>query len=145
MRRVWRLGLVATTAAVAFALAIVRFGDAAEEGCAQRVPEDRSYEVRWSERPAMDVLGYRLSITRAGRPVTGANVCVNTYMAGMSAMAAADRAVEVVPGSYDVELLFEMGGEWPGRVLIAEPGKRTVAVPLSLDVKHAGAMTMMMR
>jgi hypothetical protein len=144
MRRIWRLGLVAAAAAVAFGLATVHFSDAAEAGCAQRVPEDLSYEVRWSERPAMDVLGYRLSITRGGRPVMGANVCVNTYMAGMSAMAAADRAVEVVPGSYDLELLFEMGGKWPGRVLIAEPGKRTVAVPLSLDVKHAGGMMMMM-
>ena len=143
MRRTWRLGLVATVAGVAFFLAIVQFGDAAEKGCAQRVPEDPSYQVRWSERPAMDVLGYRLSITRAGRPVTGANVCVNTYMSGMSAMAAADRAVEVVPGSYDLELLFEMGGEWLGRVVIAEPGKRTVAVPLSLDVKYTGAMIMM--
>lgn len=137
MRRIWRLGLVAVAAAAAFSLAVVRFSDAAEEGCAQRVPEDPSYQVRWDEQPSMDVTRYRLTVTRAGRRVTGAQVCLNSYMKGMSAMAVADRGREVAPGVYEVSLTFEMGGRWPGRVLVTEPGKRVAAVPLDLMVRKA--------
>ncbi|MDQ3570711.1 MAG: FixH family protein [Actinomycetota bacterium] len=139
MRRIWRLGLVAAAAVAGFYLAIVRFSDAAEEGCAQRVREDLSYEVRWDEQPRMDLTRYRLSVTRAGRPVRGAEVCLNASMKGMSAMAVTDHGREVAPGSYEVSLIFEMGGRWPGRVLIAEPGRGVVAVPLDLQVIEAPA------
>lgn len=140
MRRIWRLGLVAFLAAASFSLAIVRFSDAAEKGCAQRVRQDTSYQVRFDQPPGMDVTRYRLAVTRAGRPVTGAEVCLNAYMKGMSAMAVADRGREVAPGSYEVSLTFEMGGRWPGRVLIAEPGRSVVAVPLDLRVKKTAAV-----
>lgn len=140
MRRIWRLGLVALLAAASFSLAIVRFSDAAEKGCAQRVRQDTSYQVRFDEAPAMGVTRYRLAVTQAGRPVTGAEICLNAYMKGMSAMAVADRGREVAPGSYEVSLTFEMGGRWPGRVLVAEPGHSVVAVPLDLRVKGTPGM-----
>lgn len=141
MRRIWRLGLVAAMAAGAFTLAMVRFSGAAEEGCAQRLPEDPSYRVRWSQQPSTDLTRYRLSVTREGRPVRGAEVCVSSYMKGMSAMATTDRGREVTPGSYEVALTFEMGGRWPARVLIAEPGRPVVAVPLLLEVRKAAVPT----
>lgn len=140
MRRIWRLGLVASLAAVAFAVAIGRFSDAAEKGCAQRVGEDPSYQVAFVDQPRMDLTVYRLAVTRAGRPVTGADVCLNAYMQGMSAMATADTGREVAPGTYEMSLVFQMGGAWRGRVLIAEPGRPVVAVPLEVDIEVSPAI-----
>jgi len=137
MRRIWRLGLLAVLAAGSFALAMVRFSDAAQEGCAQKVSEDSRYEVRWSEQPSMLVNRYRLSVTRDGQPVTGAEVCINSYMQGMSAMGAADRGREVEPGTYEVTLVFEMGMRWLGQVLVVEPGRAAASIPLQLDVIEA--------
>ncbi len=136
MRGIWRLGVVAAGAAASFALAITRFSDAAEKGCAQRVPEDPSYSVTFLDPPQIDVVRYRVEVTRAGQPVMGAEVCVNAYMQGMSAMATTDTGREVSPGTYEVSLSFEMGGDWRGRLLVTEPGRPTVGVPLSL---HVGA------
>lgn len=134
MRGIWRLGLLAVVAAVAFALALGRFSNAAEKGCAQRVAEDPSYQVSFVQLPRVEATAYSLSVTRAGRPVTGAQVCLNAYMQGMSAMATTGAGREVSPGTYEVSLTFLMGGRWAGRVLIAEPGKAVVAVPLALEL-----------
>lgn len=134
MSRIWRLGVVVAVASASFVVAIGRFSDAAERGCAQRVREDSSYRVRFVQQPRMDVARYRLAVTRDGRAVTGAAVCLNAYMAGMSAMATTDAGREVSAGTYEVSLLFEMPGAWVGRVLIAEPGKSAVAVPMKLRV-----------
>lgn len=141
MRRIWRLGLVAAVAAASFAVAIGRFSDAAEKGCAKRVSEDSSYQVSFLEPPRMDMdpARYRLAVTRQGRPVTGATFCVNTYMQGMSAMATTDDGREVSPGTYEVSLTFQMGGDWKGRALIGEPGKPMVAAPLTLQVAEPDA------
>ena len=134
MRHIWRLTVVAVVAAAAFGVAITRFSDAAERGCAQRAREDRSYSVTFVDPPRMDVTEYRLAVSQGGRAVTGAEVCLNTYMQGMSAMATTDTGREVSPGTYEVTLIFQMGGIWKGRVLIAEPNKPVAAVPLTLDV-----------
>lgn len=136
MRRIWRLCLVATLAATSFAVAVGRFSDAAEKGCAQRVREDLAYQVTLLDQPRMSMSSglYRLAVSREGRPVSGADVCVNLYMEGMSAMATADTGREVSAGTYEVSLTFLMGGRWRGRVLITEPGTAVVAVPLDLEV-----------
>lgn len=138
MRRIWRLGVVASVAVTAFAFAIARFSDAAEEGCAQRVEEDPSYQVTFIDQPRTDLTLYRLLISRPDGPVTGADVCLNTYMQGMSAMATTDTGREVAPGTYEMSLTFQMGGVWKARVLITEPGKPAVAVPLTLQVAEEG-------
>lgn len=134
MRRIWRLGVLATVALVAFAFAIERFDDAAETGCAQRAREDPSYEARLIDEPRIDVLTYRLAVTRDGEVVEGADVCLNAYMQGMSAMATTDAGREVSPGIYELSLIFEMGGRWSGRVLVAEPGQSVAAIPLTLQI-----------
>ncbi len=137
MRHIWRLTVVAVVAAAAFGVAITRFSDAAERGCAQRAREDTSYSVTFVDPPRMDLTQYRLAVSQGGRAVTGAEVCLNTYMQGMSAMATTDTGREVSPGTYEVTLIFQMGGIWKGRVLIAEPNKPVAAVPLTLDVGEA--------
>lgn len=134
MRRIWRLGLLAVVAAAAFAVAIGRFSEAAVKGCAQRVRQDPSYQVRLVEQPRTDLATYRLAVTRSGRPVTGATVCLNSYMLGMSAMATTDTGREVAPGVYEMSLTFQMGGRWGGQVLIAQRGEPLVAVPLAMQV-----------
>ncbi|MDQ4089182.1 MAG: FixH family protein [Actinomycetota bacterium] len=134
MRRIWRLGVVATVAATAFAFAIARFSDAAAEGCAQRVKEHPSYQVVFIDQPRVGLSTYRLLVSRADGPVTGAEVCLNSYMQGMSAMATTDTGVEVAPGTYEMSLTFQMGGPWLARVLITEPGKPVAAVLLTLQV-----------
>ena len=137
MRWFWRLGLIATLAAGSFVLALGRFGLAAEKSCAQRVRPDPSLHVAWDQQPRTDVSLYRVNVTRNGRPVTGARVCLNTYMLGMSAMAATDVGKEVGPGTYELRLNFEMGDKWAGQVLVGQPGKPLGAVPLQLDVIDA--------
>jgi hypothetical protein len=141
MTRVWRLCLIATVAAAAFVVAIDRFNTAAANSCAQQVPVDRSYQVQWEQEPRTDQSAYRIKVTKGGSPVTGARVCVNAYMLGMSAMAVTDIGREVGPGTYELRLTFEMGDEWAGQVLVTESGKPMVSVPLHLNVMDVWGMS----
>jgi hypothetical protein len=134
MRWFWRLALIAALATGSFVLALGRFSLAAEKSCAQRVARDPSLHVAWDQQPRTDLSLYRIRVTRDDRPVTGARVCLNTYMLGMSAMAATDIGNEVAPGTYELRLNFEMGDRWAGQVIVAERGKPLAAVPLQLDV-----------
>ncbi len=134
MRWFWRLGVIAALALASFVLAIGRFSAAAEKSCAQHAARDPSLHVEWDDQPRTDLSLYRIRLTRGSEPVTGARVCLNTYMLGMSAMAATDIGREVAPGSYELRLNFEMGDRWAGQVLVAERGRPLAAVPLELDV-----------
>ncbi len=128
------MGVLAMVAVVAFAVAIERFDDAAETGCAQRAREDPSYEARLIDEPRIEVLTYRVAITHEGEEVEGADVCLSAYMQGMSAMATTGAGREVSPGVYEVSLTFEMGGRWSGRVLVDERGQSVAAIPLTLEI-----------
>ncbi|MFN2607582.1 MAG: FixH family protein [Acidimicrobiales bacterium] len=142
MRWCWRLGVVAALALASFVPALSRFSAAAAKSCAQRVHADTSYAVQWDQPPRTDVSSYRLHITRTGgQAVTGAHVCINSYMLGMSAMAVTDTGREVAPGTYEMRLTFEMGSKWAGQVIVTVPGKDPVAIPLSLDVTDAWGMS----
>lgn len=134
MRRLWRLGLIAAVGVASFVVALDRFSDAAEKGCTQRVRVNPAYQVQWDAEPRTDVSSYRMKVTRDGAPVAGARVCVNAYMIGMSAMAVTDVGREVEPGTYEVRLTFEMGDDWAGQVLVAEPGGGLAGVSLELNV-----------
>jgi hypothetical protein len=134
MRWFWRLGIITLVAIASFILAIGRFSAAAEKSCAQRVARDPSLQVAWNEQPRTDLSLYRIRVTREGQPITDARVCLNTYMLGMSAMAATDIGREVEPGTYELRLNFEMGDAWAGQVIVAEKGKPLAALPLTLEV-----------
>lgn len=142
MRRLWRLMLIGAVAVAAFALALGRFSEAAEKGCTQRVRPDDAYSVAWNTDPRTDLSSYRITVLRDGEPVSGARVCLNAYMVGMSAMAVTDVGREVEPGVYEMRLTFEMGQTWAGQVLISEPGSgRLVGVPLRFPVEDKWGMS----
>lgn len=151
MRGIRRLLLLVVATTVAFGFAVVRFESAAEDGCAQRARSDASYrvEVRRSGglpptagpdgadgtgRRVTGPVTYRLRAVRGDRAVRGADVCISAYMRGMSAMAVVGHAEEASAGTYEVTLDFPMAGEWTARVVVDEPDRRAVAVPLDLVV-----------
>ena len=134
MRGIRRLLLLAGLAVVAFAAALFTFDDGAQQGCATETEPDPAYTVELQNAPSTGEVAYRLSVTRSGEPVTGAQVCLSAAMGGMSGMGVSDDAVEVDPGVYEVEVRFEMAGPWDGTVLVNEGGEESVAVPLSFDV-----------
>ncbi len=81
---------------------------------------------------------HTLVMTRDGKPVTGASVCVNTAMVGMTSMRYSTRGREIAPGRYEVPVKFEMAGTYRGNV-VTEVADDSILVPLTVKV-GAGAM-----
>ncbi|MBW3646034.1 MAG: FixH family protein [Actinobacteria bacterium] len=134
MRGIRRLLVVTVLALVGFAAALVRFSQAAEEGCIAEPLPNPAYEVELVGPIEFTKTNYELTISREGEPVTGARVCLDAAMGGMSAMSLNDEAEEVAPGRYELYLPFQMPGPWDASVLVDEPGRERVALPLSFDV-----------
>jgi hypothetical protein len=128
---------VAVIAVILSVVALVRFSHAAARACAARVAPDPTYQVEWEPAPRTDVSSYRLAVTREGLPVTGARVCLNAYLIGLSAIAVTDIGTEVSPGIYRIDVTFGTAGRWAGHVLVGPPERR-VAVPVSINVAAAG-------
>lgn len=72
-----------------------------------------------------------------GEPVTGAHVCVYTWMVGMSGMAMSDAGHDLGRGRYGLALQFEMSGEWRAAVTIRFPRGPVAAVPIDFHVVTA--------
>lgn len=126
--------VVAAVASGAFAVSIVALGDDARLGCALNAPFDPSYQAELVGPIDLERTSYQVAITRAGRPITSAIVCATLAMTGMEAMGVSDAATETAPGTYEVQISFQMSGRWEGNILIAEPGQRPVGVPLKVVV-----------
>ena len=126
--------LLAAVATGAFAAAIVALGDDARLGCALNAPANPSYQAELVGPIDLDRTSYQVAITRDGRPIEGAKVCASLAMTGMEAMGVSDAGVETAPGTYEVEISFQMSGRWEGNILIAESGERPVEVPLKIVV-----------
>lgn len=135
MRGIRRLLLVTVLALVGFVAALLRFGQAAEQGCIAQAKPHPAYEVELVEPIEFTQTTYELVVLRNGRPVTGARVCLDAAMRGMSAMGLNDEAEEVAPGRYELYLPFQMPGPWEASVLVEEPGAATVVLPLSFHVE----------
>ncbi len=130
-----RLAVVVVVALVGFGAAFVAFGDAARRGCVVEAPRDPSYSAELEEPVRMGETTHVLRVSRDGRPVSGARVCLTVDMVGMSAMGVGDEAREVAPGRYEVSLHFAMPGPWKGTVLVEEQGaSQEVSVPLTFEV-----------
>ncbi len=134
MKGIRRLLVVTVLALVGFAAALVRFGQAAEEGCIAEPQPHPHYEVELVPPIEFTKTTYELTVFRDGGPVTGARVCLDAAMGGMSAMSLSDEGEEVAPGRYELYLPFQMPGSWDASVLVDEPGQDPVALPLSFHV-----------
>jgi hypothetical protein len=130
-----RLVLTAVVAALAFGAALVRYRDAPANDCLAETASNPAYRAQLAAPVKLDDARYRVLITRHGQPVTGARVCLNTFMTGMSAMGVIHRArAEVAPGVYELVARFAMAGPWEGIALVKEPGRPAVAVSLTFEV-----------
>jgi hypothetical protein len=85
----------------------------------------------------VNVSTYHLLVSRSGRPVTGARVCMRLDMGGrgnMSGMGASNVAREVGPGRYEISIRLVMAGYWRGAVIVTEGERKPVSIPLEIDV-----------
>lgn len=134
MRDVLRVTVVAMVAMAFFIVAVVLdLRQPPDRGCIGNAPPDRSYSVQLEEPVSGELTSYHLAVSQQGRPVDGARVCVLVKMAGMPSMGVSDEARQVAPGRYQVSIAPKMGGAWKGSVLVAEPGRPAVAVPIQFD------------
>lgn len=78
---------------------------------------------------------FRLDIQRAGRPVSGATVCLKLDMPEMQHPGVSAPGTESASGSYAVPLRFSMPGVWSGSVTVAPPGGKPVIVPVRVEVR----------
>ncbi len=127
-----RTSLVVVIALVA--AASVGCGNSEHRACQVEGSRDPAYTAQFEEPPRMGLKTHMLLVHRDGEPVSGARVCLNVEMVGMSWMAGNERAREIAPGRYEVSMDFEMAGPWEGTVLIEERGNPTVEVPVRFDV-----------
>lgn len=105
----------------------------AKKDCPKNAPKDASYSGKFEGPQSMDQSKHVLQVTRNGRPVSGASVCVNTAMVGMSSMHYTATASKLGPGRYEAGFKFEMDGTYRGNVVTKEGG-RAVSIPVSVTV-----------
>ncbi|MDP9420015.1 MAG: FixH family protein [Actinomycetota bacterium] len=134
-RSLWRLGVAAVVAVIAFAAAVAAFQGAPEKGCVASGAPDSSYQASFAQPLTVSSNSYELVVTRDGRPVTGARVCLEASMMGMTGMATGQQARETSPGRYEVMVRFAMSGDWEVNVQVSEPGRKPVTIPLSVTVR----------
>ncbi len=84
--------------------------------------------------PRAEATTFHLTVRRDGAPVTGATVCLKADMPDMQHPGVNTVARESTAGTYDAQLRFSMTGAWVGSVVIAEPGRPPVSVPVSVEV-----------
>lgn len=111
---------------------------AAERGCAARALTDPAYQVTVEtepDPPRVEGTTFRLRVTRDGRPVEGARVCLLAAMTEMSHAGVSEETREVAPGLYEGQTSFAMRGDWSGRVKVIETGQPAVGIPFGLDVQ----------
>jgi len=98
---------------------------------------NRAYASEFEGEVMMDDKKHVLVVTRDGKPVAGASVCVNTAMVGMRSMHYSAGAKDLGDGRYEVPMKFEMQGTYTGNV-VTKAGADDVLVPLTVKV-GAGA------
>ena len=111
--------------------------------CPRDGTKDASYSGRFEGPVSMDQSKHVVRVTRDGRPVSGAQVCLNTAMVGMSTMKYTAKGDELAPGRYGVGFKFEMEGTYRGNVVTKQGGKE-ISIPVSVKVpsddKESGDM-----
>jgi len=149
--------VVAGIAVVAFVVALVAFGgggsskkttvDASGQinvpttgvegaGCTGGAP-DAAYSVVMDpdpNPPRAEGTTFHLTVRHDGKAVTGAKVCFTADMTEMHHEGINNEATEATGGKYDAMLKFGMRGPYAGSVIVVEPGKAAVAVPVTFQV-----------
>ena len=144
--------LLSVTAAACLCLALGACGDDEEDSAAttsttpssstcpsKSAEADNAYASRFEGDVMMDDSKHVLVVTREGKPVAGASVCVNSAMVGMTSMHYSAKAKDLGDGRYEVPMRFEMKGTYKGNV-VTKSGSNDVLVPLTVKV-GAGAMS----
>lgn len=149
--------IVAGIAVVAFVVALLAFsggsskdetvdasgqitvpGTAAQgSGCAGEAKADAAYTVTMDSDPSpprAEGTTFHLTVRHDGKAVTGATVCLTADMTEMHHEGINNEAKEASGGKYDTTLKFGMRGPYGGSVIIAEPGKAAVSVPITFTV-----------
>lgn len=106
-------------------------------GCSGGQP-DPTYAVATETQPNPPVAEgavVHMTVRHDGKAVTGARICIITDMPDMQHAPISKAAKELPGGKYDAELKFGMGGAWVGSIIIAEPGKPVVSVPVRFEVE----------
>ncbi len=134
VRPLWWLAVVVVAAGASFAAALAAFQRPPEQGCVTGGSLDSSYQARFAQPPTIESNSYELVVSRNGEPVSGARVCVEASMTGMTGMATGQVARETSPGRYQVMVRFAMAGPWEVNLQVAELGKEPVTIPLAVAV-----------
>lgn len=134
-----RLGAVVAAAIAGFAAAIVHFTHAqTAQTCLGDYPRDSSYAAHFSGSVLMSQTNHTIVVTHNGRLVDGAQLCLDTWMQGMSGMAMTANGTEQSSGHYQVPFQFAMGGPWQGDIVITTPNGQQVGVPVTFNVDASG-------
>lgn len=134
-----RLATVVVIALAGFVAALVEFDSAAARGCLEQPDRGISYSARFAAPIQTDQSSHVLLLTRDGRAVSGADVCLSTEMEGMTGMGLSAQARELAPGRYEVPIRFPMAGTWEVIVAAGRQGEAPeVAIPLKVDVTSSG-------
>lgn len=137
-----RLGGVALAAVAGFAAAIVHFTHAqSAQTCLGDFPRDPSYAAKFVGSVTMGETNHVLLVTHNGQPLSGVQVCLDTWMVGMSGMAMTSNATLQSSGHYQVPLQFAMSAPWQANVVITTASGSQVAVPIAFNVGSGGVNT----
>lgn len=134
-----RLAVVAAAAIGGFAAAIIHFSHAqTAQTCLGDYPRDSSYSAYFTGPVTMSETNHTIVVTHDGKPVNGGQLCLDTYMVGMSGMAMTTNGTEQGAGHYQVPFQFAMGGPWQGNVVITKPNGQQIGVPVTFNVDASG-------
>jgi len=125
-----------TVAAPARTAGAVAQGSQGSQSCGDG-QQDAGYSVTMTtdpNPPRAEGTTFHLVVRHDGKPVTGAAVCLTADMTEMHHEGINNLATETSGGAYDTRLTFGMRGPYAGTVIVTEPGKAAVAVPVTFPV-----------
>ncbi len=116
-------------------------GPAPAGACGQGAPAGPTYSLDVAaapDPPRPEGTSFVLTLRRDGRPVTGAKVCLSADMPDMDHPGLTYVAREGSGGRYEARIVFGMGGAWRTSVIVAEPDRSVVSLPLAFQVMAVG-------
>lgn len=103
--------------------------------CPSNAKVDAAYSVALAGDAKSESSSVAVVVTRDGKAVTGAKVCIAAAMTGMSHGGISGLGAEMPGGRYEFEASLGMRGTWAGTVTIGESGRAPASVPLTFEVQ----------